>query len=79
MDTSFITVNAQNSIRIDANGTIIYTMDYKTGAELINVMKPKVAIPTHYGTAVGKPEDGEKFAKLVDECIQVEIKLSISS
>lgn len=56
-----------------------YTMDYKTGAELINVMKPKVAIPTHYGTAVGKPEDGDKFAKLVDEGIQVEIKLPISS
>ena len=53
-----------------------YTMNYKEGARLINTMKPKVAIPTHYGTAVGSPTDGESFAKLVDKDIQVEIKLS---
>ena len=53
-----------------------YTMNYKEGARLINNMKPKVAIPTHYGTAVGSPTDGESFAKLVDKYIQVEIKLS---
>ena len=53
-----------------------YTMNYKEGARLINNMKPKVAIPTHYGTAVGSPTDGESFAKLVDKDIQVEIKLS---
>lgn len=53
-----------------------YTMDYKDGARLINEMKPSVAIPTHYGTAVGKTTDGESFAKLVDKDIQVELKLS---
>ena len=53
-----------------------YTMNYKEGAGLINTMKPRVAIPTHYGTAVGSPADGENFAKLVDKDIQVEIKLS---
>ena len=53
-----------------------YTMNYKEGADLINTMKPKAAIPTHYGTAVGSPSDGENFAKLVDKDIQVEIKLS---
>ncbi|MBR1506750.1 MAG: MBL fold metallo-hydrolase [Eubacterium sp.] len=53
-----------------------YTMNYKEGAGLINTMKPQVAIPTHYGTAVGSPSDGESFAKLVDKDIQVEIKLS---
>ena len=53
-----------------------YTMNYKEGAGLINTMKPKVAIPTHYGTAVGSPSDGESFAKLVDKDIQVETKLS---
>ena len=53
-----------------------YTMNYKEGAGLINTMKPQVAIPTHYGTAVGSPSDGENFAKLVDKDIQVELKLS---
>ncbi len=53
-----------------------YTMNYKEGANLINTMKPKAAIPTHYGTAVGSPSDGENFAKLVDKDVQVELKLS---
>ncbi|SEQ32892.1 L-ascorbate metabolism protein UlaG, beta-lactamase superfamily [Lachnospiraceae bacterium NE2001] len=53
-----------------------YTMDYKDAAQLINAMKPEVAIPTHYGTAVGKPSDGEDFAELVDDSIQVELKLT---
>ena len=52
-----------------------YTMNSKEGAELINTMKPSVAIPTHYGTAVGKPSDGDDFAKLVNDSIQVELKL----
>ena len=52
-----------------------YTMNYKEAAELINTMKPKVAIPTHYGTAVGSPEDGERFKALVDDGIEVVIKL----
>ena len=52
-----------------------YTMNYKEAAELINTMKPKVAIPTHYGTAVGSPEDGESFKALVDDGIEVVIKL----
>ena len=50
-----------------------YTMNYKEAAELINNIKPKVAIPTHYGSIVGSKEDGAKFAKLVDQEIKVEI------
>lgn len=53
-----------------------YTMNYKEGADLINTMKPAVAIPTHYGTAVGSPSDGKNFAKLVDKNIQVDLKLT---
>ena len=34
MDVSFITVNAQNSIRIDANGTIIYVDPYQIDEEI---------------------------------------------
>lgn len=50
-----------------------YTMDYKEAAELINEIKPKVAVPTHYGSIVGSKDDGAKFAKLVDKDIEVEI------
>ena len=30
-----------------------YTMDYKQAAELVNLIKPEIAIPTHYGDIVG--------------------------
>lgn len=50
-----------------------FTMDYKEAAKLINEIKPKVAVPTHYGSIVGSKKDGTKFAKLVDTDIEVEI------
>ena len=52
-----------------------YTMDFKEGAKLVNAIKPKVAIPTHYGSIVGSKDLGEKFAKLVDKNIEVKILL----
>ena len=52
-----------------------YTMDYREAAELINTIKPEIAIPTHYGDIVGQKDDGEKFMKLVDKEIKVEIKI----
>lgn len=52
-----------------------YTMNYKEAAGLINKIKPKVAIPTHYGKVVGKVSYGENFKKLVDDGIQVSLKL----
>ena len=52
-----------------------YTMNYKESAEYINIIKPKTAIPTHYGTIVGKASDGESFKKLVSPEIQVILKL----
>lgn len=51
----------------------IYTMDYKEASELINIIKPKIAIPTHYGSIVGDITDGEKFKKLIDNTIDVQI------
>ena len=48
-----------------------YTMNHKSAAELINIIKPKVAIPTHYGKIIGKPEDADKFASLVEAGITV--------
>ncbi len=54
-----------------------YTMNYKEAAALINKIRPKYAIPTHYGSLVGKAADGTEFKKLVDSDITVELKLKI--
>ena len=48
---------------IPVGGT--YTMDYQEAAQLANRIKVTVVIPTHYGSIVGKIEDGENFKKLV--------------
>ena len=48
-----------------------YTMTAKEAAELINIINPKVAIPTHYGTIVGKKEDADTFKSLVNDKIKV--------
>ena len=50
-----------------------FTMDYKEAAKLINEIKPKVAVPTHYGSIVGSKEDGANFSELVNSEIKVEI------
>ncbi len=52
-----------------------YTMNAKEAAKLVNKIHPQVAIPTHYGSIVGKPEDAEVFKKNVDTGILVETKL----
>ena len=52
-----------------------YTMDAKKAADLINTIKPEVAIPTHYGSVVGKPSDANTFASLVKEPVQVVSKI----
>ncbi len=53
-----------------------YTMDAKKAAEFVNELRPDVAIPVHYGSIVGKPSDGEVFAKHVKAPVQVEFKIS---
>lgn len=50
-----------------------FTMDYKEAAELINEIKPKIAVPTHYGSIVGEKSDGVSFSKLVRPEIEVEV------
>ena len=50
-----------------------YTMDYKEAAELINEIKPKIAVPTHYATIVGTKEDGINFSKLLNPDIEYQI------
>jgi len=55
-----------------------YTMDRKQAAGYIAALKPKAAIPTHYGDIVGRKTDGVDFkdelAKM-DKEIQVELRL----
>ena len=53
-----------------------YTMDARKAAELVNTIRPDVAIPTHYGSIVGKPSDGEVFAQNVKEPIKVGFKIA---
>ena len=52
-----------------------FTMDAKKAAELINTIRPQVAIPTHFGSVAGKPEDALTFAQNVDPSVVVENKM----
>ena len=61
-DTDYI--DELNDIKCDIalipiGGT--YTMNIEEASELINKIKPKHVIPTHYGNIVGELTDGEKF------------------
>ena len=51
----------------------MYTMNYKAAANLINEMRPKIAVPTHYGTIIGTNEDAQEFKREVNKEIKVEI------
>ena len=42
-----------------------YTMDFKEAAQLINEIKPKIAIPIHYGSVVGTEQDAIDFIRLL--------------
>ncbi len=53
-----------------------YTMDAEKAAELVNAIQPEIAIPTHYGSVVGSPEDGKVFMEHVKAPVKVEMKLS---
>lgn len=48
-----------------------YVMTWREAAEAVKLIKPKLAIPMHYGSIVGSKEDAEKFKEKA-EC-QVEI------
>ena len=50
-----------------------YTMTYKEAAKLVNNIKPKAAIPTHYQEIVGNKDDGIKFVNLLDKNIKGKI------
>ena len=48
----------------------IYTMNAKEAAELVNTIKPEIAVPIHYGSVVGTKKDTEKFIKLLNSEIE---------
>ena len=52
-----------------------YTMDAKEAASLVNVMQPKIVVPTHYGSIVGKKEDAQIFAQKLKANIQCKVYL----
>ena len=73
-DTDVTTENKQvkcDVAFVPIGGT--YTMDNKEAAKLINEIKPKVAIPTHYGKIIGNISNGQNFAKLINKEIECKI------
>ena len=56
---------------IPVSGT--YVMAAEEAAEAVNRMKPKIAVPMHYGDIVGTEADAEKFKSLVSSDIEVKI------
>ena len=74
-DSDFI--EEMNNLDIDillipVSGT--YVMTAAEAAEATKKIKPRIAIPMHYGSIIGSKEDAEKFKNLVEkEGIKVEI------
>ena len=52
-----------------------YTMNAAKAAELVNILQPDIAVPTHYGTHAGKQTDGATFRQAVDKGIHVPLLL----
>lgn len=50
-----------------------YTMTATEASELTNTVKPKIAVPTHYGEIVGEMSDADVFAKALSPDIKLEI------
>lgn len=46
-----------------------YTMDAKEAASAANVIKPKVAVPVHFGDVCGTTQDARTFISLLDKQI----------
>ncbi len=57
----------------------VYTMNVQEAVSLIKIIKPKITIPLHYGSVVGKKEDAESFQELLKEITRVEIIMGDSN
>ena len=58
---------------IPVGGT--YTMNPEQAAAFVKSIRPRIAVPTHYGTAVGTAQDGPEFERLASEEIPVVLKM----
>lgn len=47
-----------------------YTMTAREAAALVNAIRPKAAVPAHYGDIVGSRADAEEFSSLLDHGIE---------
>ena len=52
-----------------------YTMDARKAAELVNTIRPDIAVPVHYGSIVGNASDGDVFAENVKSPVKVVFKI----
>lgn len=55
-----------NVLLVPVSGT--YVMTASEAAKAVEKIKPKLAIPMHYGTIVGNEADAKEFKKLVKSC-----------
>lgn len=53
-----------------------YTMNPKEAASLVNIIKPTIVIPTHYGKIVGDYSTAQKFQSLLDKDIECQILIN---
>jgi L-ascorbate metabolism protein UlaG (beta-lactamase superfamily) len=51
---------------VPVSGT--YVMTAKEAANAVEKIKPKIAIPMHYGTIVGSQNDAKEFKNMVKSC-----------
>lgn len=49
----------------------VYVMTAEEAAKAVDIIKPKVAIPFHWGSVVGTREDAEKFKSLAKCAVQI--------
>lgn len=61
---------AADIVILPVGGT--YTMNFEEAAKAVQLIKPRLAIPIHYGDIVGQADDGKKFAAALPG-IKVEI------
>lgn len=52
-----------------------YTTTFSEAAELINIIKPELVIPMHYGEIVGEKQDAIKFSEMINEDIKIDIQI----
>jgi L-ascorbate metabolism protein UlaG (beta-lactamase superfamily) len=51
---------------LPVSGTYVMTAD--EAVQAVNMIKPKIAVPMHYGTIVGSEDDANRFKDLVKVC-----------